>query len=165
MGLGVTLLETGGKVLLEKVTLAVQINDEKEPTRTSWPEGKQVQGPQGRNYPGASEETKEARVAEMHWPRVRVGKVDRAGRVYKTMLGIWSLFLSPWELRDDFKQGVVWSDLLGWPKISFVFFYKMAVVVLSCLSSNETILLDYIVTAAISVCIKKKPYQNWWIFV
>ena len=55
---------------------------------------------------------------------------------------------------------MVWSDLLGWPKISFVFFYKMAVVVLSCLSSNETILLDYIVTAAISVCIKKKTLSK-----
>ena len=50
--------------------------------------------------------------------------------------------------------------ILGWPKSLFCFLHKMALVVLSCLlTSFETILLDCIVIAVISMCIKK--HQNW----
>ena len=40
-------------------------------------------------------------------------------------------------------------------KVHYVFFCMMALVVLSCLTSFETILLDCIVTALISACILK----------
>ena len=52
----------------------------------------------------------------------------------------------------------IWSKALIYQvgqKVCLVFFHKMALVVLSCLTSFETILLDCIVTALISACILK----------
>ena len=52
---------------------------------------------------------------------------------------------------------VEWPSVLAWPKSSFVFFYTMTLVLIYLsLTLFETILLDHIVTAVVSVCISKK---------
>lgn len=72
-----------------------------------------------------------------------------------TALWIHTLKTNRWVLFQETNDNK--PNVLGWPKCPFGFFRGMALEALSCLlTSFETVLLDYIVTAAISACIKKK---------